>query len=104
MLALCFGLVILNLLDIVFTLLSVYSDVAYEANPLMAWLVVNSPVAFAIVKSAFIFAGTLCMWHYGCHRFAIVGVAIPFVLYSWVVFFVHLPMLGLVLARLSLLP
>ena len=43
-------LVVLNLLDLIFTLLLVVSNVTWELNPLMAIVLTWNPIAFAVVK------------------------------------------------------
>lgn len=54
--------VVLNLLDAMFTLVYTRSGVATESNPLMDQVLSASPVLFMIAKLALVSLGVLVLW------------------------------------------
>lgn len=58
----CVALLILNLLDGVFTLAFLQAGVAEEANPLMRFAYEQSPLAFMGVKLALVNVGAAMLW------------------------------------------
>ncbi len=73
--------IILNVLDIFFTLVWVGAGRAYEANLLLANLVNGHPVLFAVFKIALVSFGSFLLWKYRSHAFAVVGIFFVFVVY-----------------------
>jgi len=58
----CFALLVLNLLDGLFTLAFLQAGVAEEANPLMRMAYEHSPVAFMGIKLGLVNAGAALLW------------------------------------------
>jgi hypothetical protein len=54
--------VVLNLLDAMFTLVYTRSGVATESNPLMDQVLSHSPVLFMMAKLALVSLGVLVLW------------------------------------------
>lgn len=65
--------VILNLLDAIFTLIYTRSGLATESNPLMDQVLGHSPVLFMISKLALVSFGVLLLWRLRHHRSARFG-------------------------------
>jgi hypothetical protein len=79
---LVFALVILNLLDAVFTLTWVQLGVATEANVLLSHVLDASAVAFMLVKLGLVSLGVELLWRHRRRRLAVVGLVICFVVYN----------------------
>lgn len=58
----CIALLVLNLLDGLFTLAFLQAGVAEEANPLMRMAYEHSPAAFMGIKLALVNAGAAMLW------------------------------------------
>jgi len=67
------AVVILNLVDALFTLGFIELGAATEANPLMALLLASGPVTFMIGKLTLVSMGVLLLWRYRARRSAICG-------------------------------
>lgn len=92
------GLVIvLNVLDALFTVFWVEARLATEANPLMAVLLESSPVLFVLGKSALVGAGCVLLWGYRHTRMAFVATAGVSLLYLFL-FCYHLLALSVFLS------
>jgi hypothetical protein len=81
------GIIILNLLDTVFTLIWVKKGIAEEANIILKNIVNNSPVGFVFVKIVLVSFGSLLLWRYRSHPFAIIGLVFAFIIYSLVLIY-----------------
>ena len=90
---------VLNLLDAIFTTYWVGAGLAREANPLMADLIERSPVLFVLCKTSLVALGSLFLWWRRNHRFAVVGIFGIFVVYYGILLF-HLGYLGWVVGGL----
>lgn len=75
------AIIVLNLLDIFFTLVWVGAGRAQEANLLLHDLVNNHPVIFALVKIGLVSFGSFLLWRYRAHAFAVVGIFSIFIVY-----------------------
>ncbi len=75
------ALVVLNLLDAVFTLLWVRLGVAVEANALLRDLVVEHPLAFVLVKLGLVSLGSLFLWLRRRRPLAVVAIFAAFFIY-----------------------
>jgi hypothetical protein len=69
------AIVILNLLDAIFTIVYTRTGVANEANPLMDSVLHASPVLFMIAKLGLVSLGVLLLWRLRHHRAARFGLA-----------------------------
>jgi hypothetical protein len=76
------AIVILNLVDAVFTLLYTGSGMAAEGNPLMDQVLRTSPTAFMAVKLALVSLGVLMLWRLRQRRAAVVGLVATAAAYS----------------------
>jgi hypothetical protein len=83
------GLLVLNLLDGVLTLIWVRTGIAVEANPLLADLVQANGMAFMAVKLAFVSACVLVLWRLRTRKLAVAGLVLSFGVYS-TLFLYHL--------------
>lgn len=72
---------VLNLLDAVFTLLWVGGGLAREANPFIAELVDENPVGFVVMKTALVAGGSWLLWERREHPYAVIGIFAGFVAY-----------------------
>jgi hypothetical protein len=92
---------VLNLLDAVFTLLWVWSGLAREANPLMRELVHHHPVAFAASKLALVGLGSLLLWQWRERPLAVVAIFVAFLAY-YALLLAHIGFLSLLIGALLL--
>jgi hypothetical protein len=76
------ALVILNLLDAVFTLTWVQLGVATEANVLLSHVLDASAVAFMLVKLGLVSLGVELLWRHRHRRLAVIGLVVCFVAYN----------------------
>jgi hypothetical protein len=67
--------IILNLLDAVWTLCFVQAGVAAEGNPLMATALTHGPLGFMIAKLGLVSFSVLLLWRLRHRRSAIVALA-----------------------------
>jgi hypothetical protein len=89
----------LNLLDAIFTLIWVNAGLAREANPLLAEIVRDHPVAFAVVKLGLVAGGSFLLWHYRRRPLAVVGIFVAFFVYYLLLLY-HIGYLSLVVGTL----
>lgn len=91
---------VLNLLDAVFTLVWVWSGLAKEANPLLRQLVHEHPVTFAAAKLTVVGLASLLLWRLRERPLAVVAIFLAFIAY-YALLLAHIGFLSLVLgARL----
>ena len=83
------AVVILNLLDAMFTL--VYTDLglAEEANPLLRQALTESPLRFVLIKLGLVSAGVALLWRLRHRRTAAIGLIATGAAYAWLLV-VHL--------------
>jgi len=67
------AVVILNLLDAVFTLFYTQVGVAIESNPMMHVVLKSHPVLFVLAKISLVSLGVLLLWRMRDRRSAVVG-------------------------------
>ncbi len=67
------SVLVLNLLDAIFTIVYTSSGVAVESNPLMSRALVESPVLFMIAKLGLVSLGVLLLWRLRHRRAAAFG-------------------------------
>ncbi len=75
------AILILNLLDAIFTLAYTGSGLAAEGNPLMDRALAYSPVSFMVVKLSLVSLGVLLLWRLRARRaagFALIGSAVAY--------------------------
>ena len=82
-------LLVLNLLDGIFTLIWVEHYGASELNIMMSDLVVASPLLFMLVKLTLVSLGTAFLWRNRRNWLAVVSLFVAFFSYYWVLL-VHL--------------
>ena len=87
------AILVLNLLDAVFTMFWIASAQAVEANPLLADLAHRHPFAFVGVKLALVSLGTLLLWRQRRRPTAVVGLFIAFLAYYFLLVY-HLEALN----------
>ena len=90
---------VLNLFDAVFTLLWVYAGLARESNPLIADVLRDSPVLFAVAKVALVGLGSLLLWRNRDRPLAVIGIFVVFLAY-YLVFLYHVGYLSLLIGTL----
>ena len=79
------AILVLNLLDAVFTLVLVTAGVAVEANPLMETALARSPLAFMLAKLTLVSLGILFLYRMRHHRFAALALIGSAIVYAGVV-------------------
>jgi cytochrome bd-type quinol oxidase subunit 2 len=94
-----FALVILNLLDAVFTLVWVETGVAAEGNPLMDQAMAHGPLGFMAVKLALVSLGVLLLWRLRHRRAAATAIVASAIAYS-AILVVHLSVVPQLVATL----
>ena len=87
-------LLVLNLLDAIFTIGWIEWGAATEANPVMAVLLQNGPVPFVIVKTVLVSAGSYLLWVRRKRPLSVVAVTLLFLAYYYLLLF-HLRALRL---------
>ena len=80
---------VLNLLDAVFTLIWVHAGLAEEANALMRDLVNNHTVRFVLAKLALVSLGSILLWYRRHHPLAVIAIFLTFFAY-YLIFLYHL--------------
>jgi hypothetical protein len=75
------ALLLLNLLDAIFTLWWVGTGVAVEANALLRDLVVDHPVRFVLTKLGLVSAGSILLWRLRQHPLAVIAIFGAFLVY-----------------------
>jgi hypothetical protein len=68
-----YAVIILNLVDAIFTLVYVRMGMATEGNPLMGQALSHSPVGFMSVKLALVSGGVLLLWRLRHRKSAMTG-------------------------------
>jgi hypothetical protein len=90
---------ILNLLDAIFTLVWVRWGFAREANPLIRSLVEEHAVGFVVVKLSLVSLGSLLLWRRRNHPEAVIGIFAAFLVY-YLVLLHHLAYSSLLIRQL----
>ena len=85
----------LNLLDAIFTLIWVNAGLAREANPLLAEIVHDHPVSFAVVKLGLVAGGSYLLWRNRFRPLAVIGIFAVFLVYYMLLLY-HVGYLSLV--------
>jgi uncharacterized membrane protein len=75
------AVVVLNLLDALFTLVWVRSGLAREANPLIDQLVNEHAVGFVLVKLGLVGLGSWLLWHRRQRPAAVIAIVAAFLAY-----------------------
>ena len=75
------AIVVMNLLDLLFTLAWARLGLMQEINILMEHLLHNSPFLFALVKIALVSLGLTLIWRYRRHPVSVVGLFSVFTVY-----------------------
>jgi len=75
------ALLLLNLLDAIFTLWWVGTGAAVEANALLRDLVVDHPVRFVLAKMGLVSLGSLLLWRQRKHPLAVIAIFGAFFVY-----------------------
>ncbi len=78
------AVVVLNLLDLLFTLVWVGSGHAEEANLLLDHLVRDHPLAFVVAKVSLVSFGSYLLWTYRSRPLAVIAIFVAFVAYYFV--------------------
>lgn len=94
------AVVVLNLLDAVFTLWWVRLGLAEEANKLLEDLVTERPVTFVLVKLGLVSLGAIFLWLRRERAFAVIAIFAAFFVY-YLVLLHHLSYTTVLLATLS---
>ncbi|HXV37688.1 MAG TPA: DUF5658 family protein [Myxococcota bacterium] len=89
----------LNLLDAIFTLTWIHAGLAREANPLLARIVGEHPVAFAAIKLGLVAGGSYLLWRYRYRPLAVIGIFAAFLVYYLLLLY-HVGYLSLVVGTL----
>lgn len=77
---------ILNLLDAIFTIIYTRTGVAVESNPLMDVTLGASPVLFMVAKLGLVSLGVLLLWRLRHHRAARFGLVMTSTAYVMLLF------------------
>ncbi len=75
------ALILLNLLDAIFTLWWVGTGAAEEANALLRDLVVDHPVRFVLAKLGLVSCGSLLLWRLRHHPLSVIAIFGAFFIY-----------------------
>ena len=78
---------LLNLLDAIFTMFWVDSGLAVEANVLLQAAVENHLVAFVMIKIALVSLGSFLLWKRRQHALAVVGLFVIFLVYYYLLLY-----------------
>ena len=78
---------VLNLLDAIFTLVWVRAGLAREANVLMRDLVNEHAVLFVVAKLSLVSLGSLILWKRRTHAGAVVAIFTAFLVYYFVLLY-----------------
>lgn len=90
---------VLNLLDAVFTLVWVRAGLAREANVLMRDLVNEHAVLFVVAKLGLVSLGSLVLWRRRTHAGAVIAIFAVFLAYYFVLLY-HLQYSSLLMRHL----
>lgn len=94
---------LLNLLDAIFTLFWVKAGLAVEANVLLKSAVEDHPVAFVMIKISLVSLGSLLLWKRRHHALAVVGLFVVFLVYYYILLH-HLRFASLIIRLLFKAP
>ncbi len=78
------AVIVLNLLDVFFTLIWVGSGHAEETNVLLNHLVRDHPLGFVVAKISLVSLGSYLLWSYRSRPLAVVAIFMAFVVYYFV--------------------
>ena len=81
------AVLILNLLDAVFTLVWVRSGFAHEANTLIDELVNETALGFIAIKLSLVGMGSWLLWKNRSRGVAVVGIFAVFIAYYWILLY-----------------
>ena len=81
------ALLVLNLIDLICTMMFVAIDAMKEGNPLMDSLLQIHPIVFAVTKVALVSFGVIVLWHCRKKPIALVGSTIGLVVYTAVIYY-----------------
>ena len=81
------AVLVLNLLDALFTLVWVRSGLAREANPLIDQLVEEHAVGFVIVKLGLVGLGSWLLWNRRERPAAVIGIVAAFLVYYFILLY-----------------
>ena len=81
------AVLVLNLLDALFTLVWVRSGLAREANPLIEELVNDQAVGFVLVKLGLVGLGSWLLWHRRERPAAVIAIVAAFLAYYLVLLY-----------------
>ena len=90
---------VLNVLDALFTLVWVYAGLARESNPLLTDILRDHPVLFAVTKIALVGLGSVLLWRNRDRPLAVVGIVLVFMAY-YLIFLYHVGYLSLLIGTL----
>lgn len=93
------AIVILNLLDAIFTLAYTSAGVATESNPFMQGVLETSPVVFMVTKLALVSLCVMLLWRLGSRRSAVLGLLTAATMYVVLIGY-HLSAMPLLVAQL----
>lgn len=81
------AVIVLNLLDILFTLTWVGLGHVREANILLHDLVDDHPLAFVLTKISLVSLGSFLLWTHRSHPLAVVGIFLVFGVYYYILLY-----------------
>lgn len=87
---------LLNLLDAIFTLFWVETGLAVEANVLLQTPIEEHPLAFVLIKISLVSLGSLILWKRRHHTLAVVGLFGVFLVYYTILLY-HLRFAGFII-------
>lgn len=93
------AVVVLNLLDAIFTLLYTSGHLASEGNPLMDTALAVSPVLFMVTKLSLVSLCVFMLWRYGHRSSAMLGLVASTVMYVILIGY-HLSAVPLLISQL----
>ena len=88
------ALLVLNVLDAIWTIAEIASGRASEANPLMAGLAHSEPVLFAFVKILLVSLGSYILWQHRQRATAVCAIFVAFMVYYFLLLY-HLSAMDL---------
>jgi hypothetical protein len=74
-------IIVMNILDALFTVFWVSTGLAKEANVLLRYLVEHYPVLFVVTKFTLVLAGTYILWRNRHNKYAVFGLFLAFLVY-----------------------
>jgi len=81
------AVLVLNVLDALFTLLWVRAGLATEANALMSDLVENNAALFVVTKIGLVSLGSLLLWRQRTKPIAVIAIFVVFLAYYFVLLY-----------------